>query len=74
MPKERGKPGGEPGDAVQCMGASQDAEGKAKELGDPLPDLGHHVSLNSDVFWACTVGTQLTIEKGRLLFPIEYKD
>jgi hypothetical protein len=74
MPKERGKPSREPDDAIQGKGGSRDAERMAKELGDPLPDLYHHISLQGNLFWACMVVIQLTIKKGEPLFPVEYKD
>ncbi len=34
----------------------------------------HHVLLHFDVFRACTVITQLTIENGEWLFEVEYED
>jgi hypothetical protein len=46
----------------------------AKELGDPLPDLHRHISLHGNVFRACAVVMQLTIKKGKPLYPVEYKD
>jgi hypothetical protein len=45
----------------------------AKELGI-LSQTCRHISLHGDVFQACAELTQLTIEKGELLFPVEYKD
>jgi hypothetical protein len=46
----------------------------AKELGDHLPDLHHHIFVHTDVFQACTVVMQLTINMGEPLFPVENKD
>jgi hypothetical protein len=34
----------------------------------------HHISMHGDVFRACTVLTQLTVENGEPLFKVEYKD
>ena len=34
----------------------------------------HSILRHGDVFWACTVVTQLTIEKGESLFEVEYSD
>jgi hypothetical protein len=36
----------------------------------------HHISLHGDVFRACAVVTQLTVERGELLFEaeLEYED
>jgi hypothetical protein len=40
-----------------------------------LPHVIHHgIWHHGDVFWACTVITQLTIEHGEPLFAVEYGD
>ncbi len=38
-----------------------------------LSQVFHHdIRCHGDVFWACVVITQLTIEHGELLFAVEY--
>ncbi len=34
----------------------------------------HHRITNGNVFWACVVVTQLTVENGELLFEVDYED
>jgi hypothetical protein len=34
----------------------------------------HHIMMHGDVFQACTVVTQLTIQDGEPLFEVEYED
>jgi hypothetical protein len=34
----------------------------------------HHISMHSNMFGACAVLTQLTIENGEPLFKVEYED
>jgi hypothetical protein len=34
----------------------------------------HHISMHSDVFWACAMLKQLTVKNGEPLFEVEYKD
>jgi hypothetical protein len=46
----------------------------AQELGDPLPDLCHNISLHSNVFQMYAVVMQLNIKKGEPLFPVDYKE
>ncbi len=36
--------------------------------------FGHHITMHADVFRACAVVMQLTIENGEPLFEVEYKD
>jgi hypothetical protein len=34
----------------------------------------HHITMYGDVFWACAVVMQLSIENGEPLFEVEYTD
>jgi hypothetical protein len=34
----------------------------------------HHITMHGDVFRACAVVTQLTVENGEPLFEVEYAD
>jgi hypothetical protein len=46
-----------------------------EELGDPLQEVFcHHISLPGNVFQACVVVTQLTVENNEPLFEVEYED
>ena len=74
MPGQRCESGGESGDAGEGKGTSQDAKWAAEELGDPVTGVfRHHIMMHRDVFRACAVVTQLTIQDGAL-FAVEYED
>jgi hypothetical protein len=62
------------GDAGEDEGASQDAEQAAKNWGILSQVYRHDIMRHGEVFRACAVVTQLTIENGELLFEVEYKD
>jgi hypothetical protein len=48
--------------------------GQLKNWGILSQVFRHHITMHGDVFRACTVVTQLTIENGELLFEVEYAD
>ncbi len=48
--------------------------GRLKNWGILSQVYRHNITRHSDVFWACVVVTQLTIENGEPLFEVEYKD
>jgi hypothetical protein len=62
------------GNAGEGEGASQDAEQVAKNWGILSQIYHHDIMRHGDVFQACAVVTQLTIENGEPLFEVEYKD
>ncbi len=68
------------GYAGEGEGASRDAEGVAKKMGDPLIGLPprHHAARRSVLGVcggdACAVVMQLTIENGESLFEVEYEE
>jgi hypothetical protein len=48
--------------------------GRLKTWGVLSQVFRHHITMHGNVFWACTVMTQLTIENGKPLFEVEYAD
>ena len=48
--------------------------GRLKNWGILSQVYRHHIMMHGDVFWACTVVTQLTIQDGALLFEVKYED
>jgi hypothetical protein len=48
--------------------------GRLKTWGILSQVFRHHITMHGDVFRACTVVMQLTIEKGEPLFEVEYAD
>jgi hypothetical protein len=68
------KSGGESGDAGEVKGTSRDANGRLKNWGILSQVFCHHIMIHGDVFRACAVVTQLTIQDGELLFEVEYGD
>jgi hypothetical protein len=48
--------------------------GQLKNWGILSQVFCHHISMHGDVFWACVMLTQLTVENGEPLFKVEYKD
>jgi hypothetical protein len=52
------------GDAGEGEGASRNAERAAKNWGIVSQVYHHNIMWHGDVFWACAVVTQITIEKG----------
>ena len=75
MPRIWRKSGGEAGNAGEGEGATWDIEKVDEELGDPLQEVFcRHISLHGNVFQACVVVTQLTVENNEPLFEVEYED
>jgi hypothetical protein len=53
------------GNAGEGEGAPRNDEQVAKKLGDPLTEVYRHdIMRHGEVFWACAVVMQLTIENG----------
>ena len=48
--------------------------GQLKNWGILSQVFCHHITMHGDVFRACAVVTQLTIENGEPLFEVEYED
>ena len=48
--------------------------GRLKTWGILSQVFRHHITMHGNVFWACAVMTQLTIENGEPLFEVEYTD
>ncbi len=48
--------------------------GRLKNWGILSQVFCHHITMHGDVFRACAVVTQLTVENGELLFEAEYED
>ena len=48
--------------------------GRLKNWGILSQVFRHHIMTHGDVFWACALVTQLTIENGEPLFQVEYGD
>jgi len=48
--------------------------GRLKNWGILSQVFRHHIMMHGDVFWACAVVTQLTIQDGEPLFEVEYWD
>jgi hypothetical protein len=48
--------------------------GRLKKWGILSQIYCHNIMRHGDVFQACAVGTQRTIENGEPLFEVEYKD
>ncbi len=60
--------------AGEGEGTSCDAERAAKNWGILSQVYRHDIMRHGEVFRACAVVTQLTIENGEPLFEVEYKD
>ena len=74
MPGQLRESGGESGNAGEGKGTSRDAKWVAKNWGILSQVFRHHIMTHGDVFRACAVVTQLTIENGEPLFEVEYGD
>ncbi len=48
--------------------------GRLKTWGILSQVFHHHITMHGDVFRACAVVSQLTIENGEPLFEVEYAD
>ena len=48
--------------------------GRLKNWGILSQVFRHNIGSHKEVFWACAVVMQLTIEDGELLFEVEYGD
>ena len=48
--------------------------GRLKNWGILSQVFHHHIMTHGDVFRACAVVTQLTVENGEPLFEVEHKD
>ena len=48
--------------------------GQLKNWGILSQVFCHHIMMHGDVFWACAVVTQLTVENGEPLFEVKYED
>jgi hypothetical protein len=48
--------------------------GRLKTWGILFQVFRHHITVHGNVFWACAVVTQLTIQDAESLFEVEYKD
>jgi hypothetical protein len=48
--------------------------GRLKNWGFLSQVYRHNIIRHGDVFWACAVVTQITIENGEPLFEVEYED
>ena len=48
--------------------------GQLKNWGILSQVFCHHIMMHGDVFWACAVVTQLTVENGEPLFKVKYED
>ena len=60
---DKSESGGESDDAGEGEGTSQDAERLAEELGILSQVFRHHITMHGDVYRACAVVSQLTVEK-----------
>ena len=76
MSGKRRESGGESGNAGEGEGASQDEtlNGRLKNWGILSQVYRHDIMRHGDVFRACAVVTQLTIQDGEPLFEVEYED
>ena len=60
---DKSESGGESDDAGEGEGTSQDAKRLAEELGILSQVFRHHITMHGDVYRACAVVSQLTVEK-----------
>jgi hypothetical protein len=58
----------------RVRGRHETLNGRLKNWGILSQVFRHHITMHGDVFWACTVVTQLTVENGEPLFEVEYAD
>jgi hypothetical protein len=58
----------------RMRGRNEMLNGQLKNWGILSQVFRHHITMLGDVFRACAVVTQLTIQEGEPLFEVEYED
>ena len=74
MPRQPRESGGKSGNAGGVKAHHETLNGWLKTWGVLSQVFRHHITMHGDVFQACAVVTQLTIENGEPLFEVEYTD
>ena len=58
----------------RVRGHHETLNGRLKNWGILSQVFRHHITIHGDVFRACSVVTQLTVENSEPLFEVEYAD
>ena len=74
MSGERREFSGKPGNAGEGTENHEMLNGRLKNWGILSQVFRHHITRHGNVFWACVVVMQLTIQDGEPLFEVEYGD